>query len=467
MKRYSIIILMVISATISQAQCWSSISTCDGYAFGIQKDSSLWMWGTADAFGFGDSIYDNVIKTPKQYHPGKWIAISSDVRECLLIRADGTLWGFGDNVKSNLGDPNPSHGFLSKLTQIGTDNDWVKIDVNSYSSFAIKKNGTLWATGEDHDGALGLGVPSYTVQYGFKQVGVDTDWVNIYSGGNITYAIKNNGTMWHWGNYHWFGDSTFVNVNVPKQMGTDTNWVTIIANSGSLNAIKKNGTLWAWGDNSDLVSGTFGGFAPLSTYYKPFQIGRDSNWVNLMNKENVSFALKKDGSLWACGRNNYAQFGDGTTRDTSIFIQVGLGNKWKSAKTTYFSTIAISATGELFTWGYNPKYALGIGNYKDSIAYSPNMVGNFCAPLAINTIANIGSSFSMFPNPAQTFLHIKIVTENNSKSQDLKIYDVFGKMVYYKNINAREAILEVPLYNFSKGIYFVAYQNVFKKLVIE
>jgi alpha-tubulin suppressor-like RCC1 family protein len=464
MKQYIIILLMIITAYNSTAQCWSAISTCQACVFGIQKDSSLWMWGTATGYGFGDSLYSSVYKAPKQYHPGKWLAVSSNNNSCLLLKADGTLWGFGDNIKSHLG--HPSSLLLTKLTQINTDTDWASISVNWFGSMALKKNGTLWATGEDHHGGLGLGMQNLGVQFGFKQVGTANDWSSISFGAGVGFAIKQNGTMWNWGDYHWLGDSSIADVNVPKQMGTDTDWVKVAVAGSITKAIKKNGTLWAWGDNSS-VGNTFGGPASQGYYYKPFQVSADTNWADVTYNDQISFATKNDGSLWVCGDNSKGLYGDGTTQSTSIYKQVGHGISWKSAKAGYLNAIGISTTGELFTWGINLKYALGIGDYKDSTILTPNMVGNFCAPLAINTIANIGSSFSMFPNPAQTILNIKIVTENNSKSQDLKIYDVFGKMVYSKNINAREAILEVPVYNFHKGIYFVAYHNVFKKLVIE
>ena len=42
------------------------------------------------------------------------------------------------------------------MVQIGTDNDWVKIDAGLYMSVAIKKDGTAWLWGENKNNQLGL-----------------------------------------------------------------------------------------------------------------------------------------------------------------------------------------------------------------------------------------------------------------------------------------------------------------------
>jgi alpha-tubulin suppressor-like RCC1 family protein len=465
MKKYIFILLMLITANISNAQCWTAISTCQAYVFGIQKDSSLWMWGTASGYGFGDSLYSSVYKAPMQYHPGKWLSVSSNGNSCLLIKADGTLWGFGDNSKSHLG--HPSNLLLTKLTQIGIDTDWAYICVGDQGSIALKKNGTLWATGEDRNGSLGLGMQNLGVQFGFKQVGAASDWVLISFNSSEGFAIKQNGTLWNWGDYHWLGDSSTANVNVPKQMGTDTDWVKVASAGSSTKAIKKNGTLWAWGDNSSVsVSNTFGGPATQSWYYKPVQVSADTNWNDVTYNYYLSFATKKDGSLWVCGDNSKGLYGDGTTQSTSIFKQVGQGISWKSAKAGYLNAIGISTTGELFTWGINLKYALGIGDYKDTTIMTPNMIGNFCAPLANNNITTKANSFLAYPNPAIDFINIEITPAHNNAMQTIKMYDVFGKLVFSKLLNMNTTFFTIDVANMAKGIYYINYNNTIKKVIV-
>ena len=74
-------------------------------------------------------------------------------------------------------------------------------------SFAIKSNGTLWVTGEDEYGQLGLG--SIGDKDEFTQVGTDTDWAKIVnSDGYFSYhsmALKTDGSMYGSG-YNYYGE---------------------------------------------------------------------------------------------------------------------------------------------------------------------------------------------------------------------------------------------------------------------
>ena len=67
-----------------------------------------------------------------------------------------------------------------------------------------------------------------------------------------TVAIKNDGTLWAWG-YNYFGqlgDGTTDNKNIPTQESTaSTTWLTVSVAGYHAVAIKNDGTLWSWGDN--------------------------------------------------------------------------------------------------------------------------------------------------------------------------------------------------------------------------
>jgi alpha-tubulin suppressor-like RCC1 family protein len=53
----------------------------------------------------------------------------------------------------------------------------------------------------------------------------------VATGSAHNVIIKNDGTLWAWGDnsYGQLGDGTTVNKNTPAQIGTDSNWKIVIA----------------------------------------------------------------------------------------------------------------------------------------------------------------------------------------------------------------------------------------------
>jgi len=124
-------------------------------------------------------------------------------------------------------------------------------------SLAIKTNGTLWACGQGIWGKLGLG--DQTNRYIFTQVGTSTDWIQVTAGMHHTVARKNNGQLWAFGlNVNGAlgqGTNDYHGYTLPLQIGTSTDWVQVIAGGVHNIALKNNATLWTWGDN---LSGQLG-----------------------------------------------------------------------------------------------------------------------------------------------------------------------------------------------------------------
>jgi alpha-tubulin suppressor-like RCC1 family protein len=71
------------------------------------------------------------------------------------VRLDGSLWCVGRGIEGQLGlnDWSPR----TTLTRVGTDLDWLDVQVGRFHSCARKRSGTLWCTGENVEGRLGLG----------------------------------------------------------------------------------------------------------------------------------------------------------------------------------------------------------------------------------------------------------------------------------------------------------------------
>jgi alpha-tubulin suppressor-like RCC1 family protein len=200
----------------------------------------------------------------------------------IVIKSDGTLWGYGDNSCGQLGFEQDSPKIVTALTRIGADNDWVTVSTAEFHTMAIKKDGTLWGWGSnDHQqlgfnevtGGIGPAVPAP------KQLGTDTDWKIVSCGFACTFAIKTNGTLWAWG-YDGGGveySGQFISkqpeVTVPPtRVGSDTDWAGLVElfphSSPSPTVIKTDGSLWTWKeDRQYLINSLTGKAMPWRTYW--------------------------------------------------------------------------------------------------------------------------------------------------------------------------------------------------------
>lgn len=222
----------------------------------------------------------------------------------------------------------------------------------------------IFSTGYGGFGALGLG--DLMDQYDFTQIGVADAWANISSGNdsNSSYAVNDSGEMWVWGDNSTaqlgLGDTT--DRLSPTQMGVATNWGSTPRDIGCgvehAIALKSDGTLWAWGRNQ------WGQLGDGTTTNRPtaIQIGSDTDWVHVSCGGFFTAALKADGTLWTWGHNAYGQMGQGNTSDYIVPTQVGADTDWGFIAAGGVQMYAIKNDGTLWSVGRNNSGQLGLGD---------------------------------------------------------------------------------------------------------
>lgn len=123
-------------------------------------------------------------------------------------------------------------------------------------------------------------------------------------------------------------------------------------------ALKRDGTVWAWGKNNvgQLGDGTLG---PRTA---PIQIPGLSGVVAVAAGRVHSLALTKDGKVWAWGDNSSGQLGDGTTVPRQRPVPVNnLTQVTAIAAGGRFFSVALKSDGTVWTWGENAVGQLGDG----------------------------------------------------------------------------------------------------------
>ena len=256
---------------------------------------------------------------------------------------DKPLWACGYNYYGQLGQQLGQGDITnySSPVQVGTLTTWSQIAGGGYHTIATKTDGTLWAWGYNSIGALGQG---NTTNYSSPvQVGTLTTWSTwskIACGYEHTLATKTDGTLWAWGYdaYGQLGQGNTTNYSSPVQVGSLTTWSLVACGAYHTIATKTNGTLWAWGGNQ---YGQLGQGDSYINYSSPVQVGTLTTWSKIAGCGNGhTLATKTDGTLWACGYNNYGQLGQGNITNYSSPVQVGSLTTWSKIAGGRYHTLA-------------------------------------------------------------------------------------------------------------------------------
>ena len=328
------------------------------------------LWGVGDN-GNGE-LGDNTTSdrsSPVQTICGgsNWVEINCGYYNIAGLKDDGTLWTWGKNDQGGLGD-NTTVDKSSPVQTIAGGTDWKTMVVGTYFEHcaAIKNDGTLWLWGHNEYGEIGdettvdKSSPVQTICGG-------TDWKQVASGGSHTAAIKNDGTLWMWGyngggevdKYGQLGDNTIIDKSSPVQTvcgGTD--WKSVSCGAKFTAAIKNNGTLWTWGQNAD---GQLGDETSNNKSSPVQTIAGGTDWKQISCGDNHMIAIKNNGTCWTWGWNAYGQLGDETTGNKSSPVQtVTYGTDWKQVDGGRNHSAAIKNDGTCWVWGDNSSGRLGL-----------------------------------------------------------------------------------------------------------
>lgn len=279
-----------------------------------------------------------------------------------------TLWTFGDASHGQLGDSTITSK-SSPVQSIARSADWRQVAVGAgFGSAAIKNDGTLWLWGQNGRGQLGDN-SSTNKSSPVQIVTGGTTWKQVAVGTYHAAAVKTDGTLWLWGKgaYGELGNSATTDRSSPVQTtAAGTTWKSVACGGGTNDAfhahtaaIKTDGTLWTWGGND---MGQLGDNSITSRSSPVQTTAGGSTWKMVATGDKHTAAIKTDGTLWMCGYNHRGQLGtnDTTKRSSPIQTTAG-GNNWRTVATASNSVAAIKTDGTLWVWGQNANGQLGDG----------------------------------------------------------------------------------------------------------
>jgi alpha-tubulin suppressor-like RCC1 family protein len=195
-----------------------------------------------------------------------WVKIAKKTysNKLLALQEDGSIYEIANNVnwprtaytilKTNALGHDP-HAILTNkwvIQQVWSNAVWKDIATGETFCAMIKKDGTLWGTGQNDMGALCFGAESNTNQEPY-QIGTNSDWISVFgnAGSSIT-AIKNDGSIWLWDRLLSHQSSRPKTGNYPEfktyKVPPEVVWIDTFR---AYLFLDQNGTLWRPDMNTD------------------------------------------------------------------------------------------------------------------------------------------------------------------------------------------------------------------------
>jgi alpha-tubulin suppressor-like RCC1 family protein len=324
----------------------------------VAAEKVAWAWGANNLGQLGDGT--NVDRhTPVQVQNLSGVtAVAGGYGHALALRTDGTVWAWGQNRDGQLGNGST----VDSNTPVQVQNLSGVTAIAGGGWIALKSDGTVWTWGSNFLGQLGDGttVDRHTPVQVQNLSGVIAIAASFFHG----LAVKADGTVWSWGSNSsgQLGDGTFNTHRTPVQVQDLSGVMAVSATGGVSFALKNDGTVWAWGDNGGGYLGVGLDPAVAPVIKTPMQVLNLSGISAISAGNSHYLALTADCTVWAWGANSYGQIGDGTSNNFRFLpAQIPHLIRIAAIYAGYQYSLALHADGTLWAWGRNDKGQLGNG----------------------------------------------------------------------------------------------------------
>jgi len=329
----------------------------------LLMDGSVRCWGSRLSGRLGDGM-QQFHTTPRRVAGmlgmlGGTAGMASSTTSC-GVQETGTLWCWGMNRSS--ATSSSTEGMLASSTlvlaqepvEISTLSSVIAVEGGGSYNCALKNNFTVWCWGNSG------GYPSQTSTP--TQVPL-LDAVARLSGGSSHRCVRRfDGSLWCWG-YNGngqVGDGTTTTRSTPTLVqDPGVLWAGVGAGSSHTCAWTDEGSLYCWGKNNDRQLGIGG----TTDQWLPTELTAISGVAGATAGTEHSCAWTQGGAAycWGNGGNGLLGLGSNTsTKEYPTLIGTLVGVKWMSAG--HYHTCAVDTDGGVWCWGSNTNGQLGLGH---------------------------------------------------------------------------------------------------------
>lgn len=310
----------------------------------ILSEDSLYLLGTNDYGQFPGSKLTYTDEPVQLAEDIVDVAVSDS--RTLTVSKTGQLRYYGvDPSTENVS------GLGGKLVANGAK----QVEAQSLFAAYIDKNGALYTWGVNEYSRLGTG----NDEPADKPVKIiDSDVKKVALGNSFGLALKNDGTVYAWGDIAYLTeDTTDETVATPVKIFDNAKDITAGEYHGCI--LKKDGSLYSFGDNTFCQAGvgglSEGAMSKIMTGVSSVTSGAYHN-----------FAIATDGTVYTWGYGLSGQLGNGTT--SCIDKPTETGFEFVQMFACNENSFGISEDGSIYSFGNNTNYRLGKSNGSDSLS---------------------------------------------------------------------------------------------------
>jgi len=298
--------------------------------------------------------------TEGQASPLQITDVCTGANHILVLASDKTLWSSGSNYYGSLGLGDTNMRSTLEQTLEGVED----IACSAHDSYALMSDGSIWATGRNNYNQIpgSTGVVNSWVQT--SSLG-SAEIIDIKTGYGSIRALDSLGNLYVAGR-NTYGQLGLGHINEVTGWSMSTTGVTKIVGSNHNAFILKGFNLYGAG------FGSYGQFGTGNASHQPnWHLVDDS--VNYAIGSNRSALKLKDSTLYGAGDNNNGELGIGNLNNQSVWTQIS--TNVKSVGSTYYSLYYVDNLGKLFAAGHNGYGQLGNGNENSSYNWVEVMSG--------------------------------------------------------------------------------------------
>jgi alpha-tubulin suppressor-like RCC1 family protein len=340
------------------------IAAGDTHTLVVKRDGTVWGFGSNGWGYLGDNSTTTRSLPVRAAGVTGIKGVAAGFQHSLAVGLDGRVYSWGNNTSGQQGD-GATIGYRTVPWPVPAVTNAVAVAAGSNHSLALTNTGQVYAWGANANGQLGLG--NTTVQPTPTLIPGLSDIAGIAAGDTHSLAWTNAGVLYAWGNNGngRLGDNSTTQRTSPVVVAGITGVAEAEAGKSHSIARTTNGQVWTWGRN---VEGQLG-LGNTTDKWIPTQVTFFTTATAIGAGYDHSLASQGN-NTYVWGKNNSSQVGDGLTGNRTSPYATSFGASVQLAGGSLHS-VALDTSGTVWTWGGNSLNQLGNGTTTTGTAPIP------------------------------------------------------------------------------------------------